>query len=125
MIVSVVGGVILVVAISAYFFMLLHAMKKKQQTLENELSQVSRDLAALCKASTGAGNRVIGAEQKLRRLIERQDQLELSSGNQKTYSQAIRMAQQGISAKELALNCGITQGEAELLSMLHSMPKAS
>jgi len=122
---SIASGIVLLSAICVYFFVMFRAMRQRLQDIENELRHVSRDLAALCKASAGAGNRVVGTEQQLRRLTERQDQLELRNGNQKTYNQAIQMAQKGVSAKELVLNCGITQGEADLLTMLHTMPQAS
>ena len=126
---SIVYGVIigapLVLLGCGYLFVMFRAMKHEQNDLKNELKQIKNDLSALCNASATAGNRVVGTEQQLRRLKERQDQMELRGGNQKSYSQAIQMAQKGISAKELVLNCGITQGEADLLTMLHSMPQAS
>lgn len=124
MIYSVITGVVLALAACVYLLRMFRSVRDQQQVIANELGHLRNDLAALCKASAGAGNRVIGTEQKLRRLIERQDQLELRNGNQKSYSQAIQMAQSGVSAKELVLNCGITQGEADLLTMLHAVPKA-
>ena len=47
---------------------------------------------------------------------------ELKSGPQPIatpYNQAIQMAQQGVEAGELAVNCGISRGEAELIVALY------
>lgn len=40
------------------------------------------------------------------------------------YSQAIQMAQQGIDPSELAANCGISRGEAELIVALYRSPSS-
>ncbi|MDH3638511.1 MAG: DUF2802 domain-containing protein, partial [Gammaproteobacteria bacterium] len=49
---------------------------------------------------------------------ERQDRLDLSGKDEQAYRLAIRLAQQGASLEDLK-TCGVTRGEAELLSLLH------
>jgi hypothetical protein len=60
-----------------------------------------------------------GLEQRIRRLAERQDQLELRDPMEQTYAHAIRLAQKGVDVNELVENCGLARGEAELLLRIH------
>ena len=66
-------------------------------------------------------------EEEIARLREKVNKLEsemeqLNSGQQAAvtpYSQAIQMAQQGVDPSDLAANCGISRGEAELIVALY------
>lgn len=65
------------------------------------------------------GKHVDALEQRIRRLAERQDQLELRDPLEQTYAHAIRLAQKGVDVNELVENCGLARGEAELLLRVH------
>jgi hypothetical protein len=90
---------------------------------EAHIQRLADDLAALCRASAGAGDHLIKLEQQLRRVMDRQDQWELRSGSERSYQQAIQMVQHGADAGELVRNCGLTPGEADLIVMLHGMAR--
>ncbi len=83
------------------------------------LQGLQRDFAALCAGAAGVGERLLGLERQLRRLSERQDQLEVRSVGERPYAQAIRMVQRGASAQDLIAACGLSQGEAELVVLMH------
>lgn len=105
----------------------LRTTRREQQEREAEqgaqYQRLADDLAALCRASAGAGDHQVRLEQQLRRLMERQDQWELRSGSERSYQQAIQMVHQGAGASELVRNCGLTPGEADLIVMLHGMAR--
>ena len=88
-----------------------------------QLQRLTDDLAALCRASAGAGDHVVKLEQQLRRVMDRQDQWELRAGSDRSYQQAIQMVHHGAGAEELVRNCGLTRGEADLIVMLHGMAR--
>ncbi len=100
----------------------LHA--RDQQHLQT-IERLQADVNALCRAAKGAGEHVSRVEQLLHRLTERHDQLELRTGGDRSYAQAIRTVQHGGKVVDLVDNCGLTRGEAELIVMLHGVDKAS
>lgn len=89
----------------------------------NELSivvrRIQQDMHALCAGAINMGKHLDTLEQRIRRLAERQDQVELREPMEQTYAHAIRLAQKGANINELVENCGLARGEAELLLRVH------
>lgn len=104
--------------------MRLHRTRQRCEDLEQWLRKNTSDLAAFEKAAIGAGERLVRMEQQVRRLVERQDQVEMYSSNDRPYSQAIQLVQRGASVEELISTCGLTRGEAELICVLHGNREA-
>ncbi len=88
---------------------------------DDQIAQIERDLAALCRAATGEGRRVISIQQQVEGLAARQDALELGTSSERPYTRASRLAQEGASIDDLIRTCGLTRAEAELLVMLHGV----
>lgn len=76
-----------------------HAKSREVQSLELEFTQLLE--------------RVDGLQKELEQLKAVQ-QVAVTP-----YSQAIKMAQQGLDVNEVAISCGISRGEAELIVALH------
>ena len=83
------------------------------------LQRIQKDIHALCAGAINLGKHMDGLEQRIRRLAERQDQLELRDPMEQTYAHAIRLAQKGVDVNDLVENCGLARGEAELLLRIH------
>lgn len=83
------------------------------------ISRIQKDVHALCVGAINMGKHLDALEQRIRRLGERQDQLELRDPLEQTYAHAIRLAQRGVDVNELVENCGLARGEAELLLRVH------
>lgn len=94
-------------------------LRGQLQQAEQRLQQLANELGALCSASAGAGEHVIKLEQQMRRVIERQNLLELRASADRPYTQASQLAHEGADVAELVNSCGLTRGEAELMVMLH------
>jgi hypothetical protein len=90
-----------------------------------ELQSLRADLGAMCASIAGFGERLVRIEQQLRSVGDRQDQLELRPGGERSYAHAIRMVQKGAGVEELVASCGINRGEAELLLRVHGIAQAS
>lgn len=86
--------------------------------LRERVHLLEQELGALCSASVGAGGHLVRLEQQVRRVIERQDQLEMRAGAERPYSQASELVSRGADIDELMQTCGLTRGEAELLVMM-------
>jgi len=93
----------------------------RQQT--NAIHRLQNDIHALCAGAINMGKHISTLEQRLHRMAERQDQLELRDPVQQTYAHAIRLAQQGADVVDLMERCGLAQGEAELLMRVHRVQR--
>lgn len=93
--------------------------RKQMQRQEQAIRRLQNDLHALCVGATNMGRYISSLEQRLRRMTERQDQMELRDPVQQAYAHAIRLAQQGAAVGDLIERCGLAQGEAELLLRVH------
>ena len=98
-------------------------LEKQQALLEAELTAAREALeraeAAVREAATENEQRHVQLEGRLAGIEEQQEQLRLLDEGSSGYGRAIRMARQGASAEELARDCGLNRGEAELLVSLH------
>ena len=123
---AILSALVIVLAIGQiYQLAAIRRLRRQLHSRDDQSTRQRDDFAALCKASVGAGDHLVKLEQQVRRLIERQDQIEMRSAGDRPYTQAIQMVQRGADVAELVSNCGLTRGEAELIAMLHgSVAKA-
>lgn len=111
--------------VSVTAWLLLARWKARVRRCEQDLAAVKDDLRGLCAGAVGIDERLARLESRGRRLIERQEQLELRDQGERLYAPAIRMVHKGASVDELVSVCGLTRGEAELISMMHRLDEAS
>lgn len=123
---AILAALVIVLALGQiYQLFALRRLRGLLRTREDQTVRARDDFAALCKASVGAGDHLVRLEQQVRRLTERQDQIEMRNVGDRPYTQAIQMVQSGADVSELISRCGLTRGEAELIAMLHGgMAKA-
>ena len=93
--------------------------------LERRLATLEHQFTSLCAAEAQLGDRLIASEGELRAMYERQLQLELKQPVAGHYRHAISMVELGASTVELVSNCGLSQGEAELILRMHGGPGAA
>lgn len=84
-----------------------------------QVSALQNSVNALCSGAVGLGERLLKTEQKLKLASERQARMELQSGNEGAYNQAIRMVRSGAGLNDLVKSCGLTAGEAKLVAMMN------
>ncbi len=97
------------------------AVQQRQRSLsyEYKLKLLSDDMRALCAGAAGATVNLNKVEQKVKRVMERQDQLDSREPSGRALDQANRLVRQGATAEELVTTCGLVRAEAELLILLH------
>lgn len=79
------------------------------------------DLAALCSGAVGMGERFDRLEERVRILTERHEQLEMKEPVIRSYRQARDLLEGGAGIDDLVAHCGVTHGEAELITVLHRL----
>ncbi len=97
------------------------ATQQRQRSLsyEYKLKLLSDDVSALCCGAAAVAGQLNKVEQKIKRVMERQDQLDSREPSDRALDQAGRMARQGATVEELITSCGLVRAEAELLMLLH------
>lgn len=122
---SIEGWVILLLLIGQILsWMHARHLNRRQTSMAKLLPQALDDLAAFENAAMRAGEQLVRLEQKVRGVVDRQDQVELQTRGSRPYSQAIQLVQRGASVEELMSVCDLTRGEAELICMLHGTREA-
>lgn len=133
----------LMISVVAVLVMSLFAFKHQRVQQQNQLlsmQSLQRDLRALANAAVGVGGRVLEIERHQRKrpvVVPTQEQqpavyntaaatpVEYYNSSSQPYEQAIRMAQTGASTEDIVNVCGLSESEAELVSMMHRLDKAS
>lgn len=98
---------------------LVAQQRKSSHSYEQKLKLLSNDVSALCAGAAGVGSHLNKLEQKIKRVLERQDQLDLRDPSERALEQATRMVRQGATVEEVVSACGLVRAEAELLLLLH------
>lgn len=108
-------------------FGLLHLrrMKRRINRQEQLLKSLESDMQAVCHGARGMGDAVVQLEQRLRKMTERQDSLDMREPDNRVYTQAIKLAHTGASVEELVSTCGLARSEAELVHLLHQSDESA
>ena len=91
----------------------------EQDRQAGALRGLSAEISALCSGASGMGDHLTRVEQQVRRLHERQEQLEMRDPVNREYHQAVKLIRNGVGLEELMESCGLVRAEAELLMRLH------
>jgi hypothetical protein len=97
------------------------SLRREQRRHRELIHTVRQDLNALCSGARGVGMRLDRMDQQLRRVFERQDQLELREPDNRNYDRAIKLLRRGKSVDEVMTTCGLKRAEVELLAQLHGV----
>lgn len=122
----------MLVATVVVLFVLMRRAGQEQARQAAALESMQKDLRALCTASVSMGERINRLEQGVKQVAQRQeeigmrqDRLDRSDGGDQAYAQAIKLVRKGAGVDELMEICGLARGEAELITMMHRMGRAS
>ena len=95
--------------------------ENKIDTVWKKIEVIQHDVSALCASGLGVDERVGGAEQRVRSMIERLEELEENDSYEhlQEFQTAIKLAQEGATTDEIVEKCHLTADEARLLLKLH------
>ena len=130
----------LMASVAVVLLMSLFSIKRQrklQQEQSLSMQVLQRDLRALANAAVGVGGRVLEIERQQRKrpaVVSVQQEsvqsqasapIEFYNSSSQPYEQAIRMVQTGATVDDIVNVCGLSKSEAELVSMMHRLDKAS
>ena len=111
------------VAVSSYAINNRKKLEKLQQQFDAKIQQLNKELDAVNGGAIGVGQTLINIEKKLNAAIADQERLQASAEYQ-PYGQAEAMARQGAEAEQLAERFGLSESEAQLMSLLRQRSAA-
>ncbi|WP_143069543.1 DUF2802 domain-containing protein [Halopseudomonas yangmingensis] len=117
---------LLLAAVVALFWLLRGSIdtgRRLQQRFDELQSQqrlLASELAGFQQTNIQMGEQLTVLNQQIKRLQERQQQVEQQDPVSVSYSQASRLVGLGASADDLTQACGITKAEADLLIKMHA-----
>ncbi|BAN69591.1 DUF2802 domain-containing protein [endosymbiont of unidentified scaly snail isolate Monju] len=123
-------GLALVVALAAVALCLWQRreLRALRVCLEERLDAVAQRQELAQQSISGLTAGALGMDRRLRRveatekwLSDRQETIENQQAAEQPYSQAIRLVQQGASARRLVEELALSESEAELLVRLHGL----
>lgn len=127
-------GVVMILMTS----LVLYRQQRKQfQSQAVTMQSLQRDLRALANAAVGVGGRVMELERQQRKQPQVVQSVQPTASvapvapvevyplSNQPYEQAIQMVHTGASVDDIVNVCGLSRSEAELISMMHRLDKAS
>lgn len=110
---------------------LIYRVYRQSQTQADDQNvstqELRQDLKGLSVSLSVLGERLARLETQMVRLEDHQGQQAMSSNKEadhRSFQVATKMALQGADVEEIVNVCGLTQGEAELVRMLHAKHQA-
>ncbi len=89
------------------------------------LESLERNMQAVCLGAKGMGDAVARLEHKLKKLTERQDQIDMRDPDARVYHHAIALVGKGAGVGDLVSTCGLSREEAELVHLLHQQVRSA
>ncbi len=102
----------------------MRAAQRRIADLETRLASVQGDVQALTMAAAGMDKRLLNSDVRWRDAQARIQKLEGQQTSNRLYREAIELVRKGGDPDRLISELQLTQGEAELISMLHGGEKA-
>lgn len=113
-----VTGILLILVL--YLNFILHRTGRQLEEQVIHFQQLQQDFGVLCTDRDELGNQIVRLDQRVKKLAEWQDQINLHTPEARAYSQAIKMVRSGADIDQLVARCGLSQNEAELVYLLHN-----
>lgn len=111
---------LLLIAVGCYALLLSRRLLASEAAQHEQIKQLRHDFSAINNAAIGVGQRLIIAEKKLKGTIDKQQQLETNASDFSPYNHAVSLAESGADSAQLVERCGLSEAEAELLTLVQS-----
>ncbi|OUR73242.1 hypothetical protein A9Q78_04705 [Methylophaga sp. 41_12_T18] len=114
--------IILVIAITIVSIILLtisSRLFKINRDQADKIAGLQNQLSVLCVGAIGTDERILQFEQRLTKIKEHQNSLDVGMNAQHSYDHAIRLARKGAGINQLIDSCNLSDEEAHLIRRLH------
>jgi len=117
-------GLIICLGICTWLAWQLFQLKETLQQREKSSHRMNQDLSGLILCMRGISNRFEQQQKLIRSVTVRQNDLSALGTNDSHYEQATLLIDKGATVEELIQTCGLSKGEAELMSRINAIPFA-
>lgn len=105
------------------FSVIIFRLRKMLHAHAQVIVDLQENINAICSGAVGLGEHMQVLEDRCRLLMSQQEKFELHESPDRNYKYALRMVQNGAQIEEVIEDCGIAQGEAELVLLANRMDK--
>lgn len=120
---SVVVAFLLIIGLYVQTLIALRRMQQVQASIEGEMRVLRNEVVAVSRGAIGLGKKLQQAQSRLQSAERRQDDMEFKDVGNIAITHANKLVQMGAAKDELMSTCGLSQGEATLVSLMHSKSK--
>ncbi len=99
----------------------LAALRERLEESERQQALMQQSISGLTAGAVGMDRRMRRVEATEKWLSERQETMENQQAAEQPYHQAIRLVQQGATARRLVEELSLSESEADLLVRLHGL----
>lgn len=117
--------VIAVICVAVVMTLKLRKLEKRLLAQDDIVSQNQESIRALFSGAAGVGDHLMRVEHLMKRVAERQDQLDIKDSSSYSYDHAIKLIQGGADYEEVIAQCGLVREEADLLVQMYRYEQAS
>ena len=116
-------ALLLVAGVLAQALQALRRMQNTQTRLETDLVGLRQEITAIGQGAVGLGKRLQIVQRRVQSTERRQEDMEYKDVGNIAITHANKLVQMGVATDELMSTCGLSQAEANLVSLMHGKAK--
>ncbi len=116
-------ALLLLAGILAQALQTLRGMQNTQARIDADIQALRKEVTAVGQGAVGLGKRLQVLQRRQQSTERRQEDLEYKDVGNISISHANKLVQMGAATDELMSTCGLSQAEANLVSLMHGKAK--
>ncbi len=116
-------ALLLLAGILAQTLQTLRSMQNTQARIDADIQLLRKEVTAVGQGAVGLGKRLQVLQRRQQSTERRQEDLEFKDVGNIAISHANKLVQMGAATDELMSTCGLSQAEANLVSLMHGKAK--
>lgn len=116
-------ALLLLAGILAQTLQTLRGMQNTQARIDADIQVLRKEVTAVGQGAVGLGKRLQVLQRRQQSTERRQEDLEFKDVGNIAISHANKLVQMGAATDELMSTCGLSQAEANLVSLMHGKAK--
>ncbi len=116
-------ALLLLAGILAQTLQTLRGMQNTQARIDADIQLLRKEVTAIGQGAVGLGKRLQVLQRRQQSTERRQEDLEFKDVGNIAISHANKLVQMGAATDELMSTCGLSQAEANLVSLMHGKAK--
>lgn len=116
-------ALLLLAGILAQTLQTLRGMQSAQTRIDADIEVLRKEITAVGQGAVGLGKRLQVLQRRQQSTERRQEDMEFKDVGNIAISHANKLVQMGAATDELMSTCGLSQAEANLVSLMHGKAK--